>query len=122
MILRNVIIAADEVIIPMTAGRYSMQGIASLSDTINDAKELNDDLKVAGILLVDNEHTNLNNDTKEGIAQIAQQLGTKAFDSVVRHTVKVKEAQTHRMPLIKYARSCTAERDYEDFVEEYLGV
>ena len=123
MILRNVLVAADELIIPMKPGRYSMQGIAALSETINDAKDINPDLKIAGILLVDYEgRTNVANDTKDTLEGIASSLETKFFKTLVRHNVRVNDAQSHRMPLIKYERGCAAERDYEDFVEEYLGI
>ncbi len=123
MMLRNVLIASDEIIIPMTAGRYSFQGINDLSETINDAKELNDDLTVAGVLLVNfSERNNVSKDTKEALHIVAENLNTKMFNTVVRNCVKVVEAQSNRMTLIKYAKNCTTERDYEDFVEEYLGI
>ena len=123
MILRNVLIASDEIIIPMTAGRYSFQGINDLAESINDATELNPNLKVAGVLLVNfSERTNISKDTKEALEVVADSLNTKLFKSVIRNCVKVVEAQSNRTTLIKYARSCTAERDYEDFMEEYLNI
>ncbi len=123
MVLRNVLIASDEVIIPMTAGRYSFQGINDLVESINDASELNPNLKVGGILLVNfNEKTNVSKDTKEALEVVAQSLDTKIFKSIIRNCVKVVEAQSNQKTLIKYAKSCSAERDYEDFVEEYLGI
>jgi chromosome partitioning protein len=122
-VLRNVLIAADEVVIPMKAGRYSFQGLSKLADSINDAKTLNPNLKIAGVLLVDmNERANVSKNAKEALDIVSQTLGTKVFRSVVRSCVKVVEAQDQRLTLIKYAKSCSAERDYEDFVEEYLGI
>lgn len=122
-ILRNVLIASDEVVIPMTVGRYSFQGISDLATTIEDAKALNPNLKIAGILLVNmNERTNAAQDAKDALDIVKNTLSTKVFKSVVRSCVKVPEAQTERLTLIKYARSCSTERDYEDFVEEYLGI
>ena len=122
-ILRNVLIASDEVVIPMTVGRYSFQGINDLSDTINDAKALNPNLKIAGVLLVNvNERTNAVQETKEALDIIKNTLDTKVFKTTVRSCIKVAEAQSRRLTLIKYAKGCTTERDYEDFVEEYLGV
>lgn len=122
-ILRNVLIAADEVIIPMTVGRYSFQGINDLADTINDAKALNPDLKIAGVLLVNmNERTNVAQDAKDALEIVSKTLNTRVFNSIVRSSVKVPEAQSERLTLVKYARSCSTERDYEDFVEEYLGI
>lgn len=122
-ILRNVLIACDEVVIPMTVGRYSFQGINDLADTINDAKSLNPNLKIGGILLVNmNERTNVAQEAKEALDMVKEALNTKVFKSVVRSSVKVPEAQSERLTLIKYAKSCSTERDYEDFVEEYFGI
>lgn len=122
-ILRNVLIASDEVIIPMKVGRYSFQGINDLASTIQDARNMNPNLKIAGILRVDmNDKTNAAKDATEAMNQVSSILNTKVFKSVIRQCTKVPEAQDVRKTLIKYARGCNAERDYEDFVEEYLGI
>ena len=48
-LLHNVLIAADEVIIPLTADRYALQGLSQLNDSINAIKRRqNPKLKVAG--------------------------------------------------------------------------
>lgn len=123
IMLRNVLIAADEIIIPMGAGRYSFQGINDLAETINDSRSLNPDLKIAGALMVNvKESTNIAKETKEALEVVKNVLGSKVFSSIIRSSVKVPEAQSCRMTLIKYAKSCNVERDYEDFVEEYLGI
>ncbi len=122
-ILRNVLIASDEVILPMKVGRYSFQGVNSLAATLDDARKLNPGLKVGGILCVDYDtNTNIGKITQDALSTVSTTLDTKVFDSVIRRCVKVPEAQTFRTTLINYAKSCSAERDYEDFVEEYLGV
>ena len=51
---------------------------------------------------------------------IADQIGTKVFDTYIRDSVKCRESQTMRMTLIKYAPKCTTELDYEAFVKELL--
>ena len=123
MMLRNVLVAADEIIIPMKVGRYSFQGINDLIEAIEDAKSLNSKLRIAGILRVDyKETTNIGKRTDGSLELVSQKLDTKVFDSVIRNCVKVPEAQSDRLSLIKYAKSCSAERDYEDFLEEYLEV
>ncbi|MCR5669625.1 MAG: ParA family protein [Butyrivibrio sp.] len=123
MILRNALIASDDIIIPMTAGRYSLQGINDLAESIRDALELNPKLKIAGALLVNyRSDYKVSKDTKEALVTAVNILGTKLFNTVVRSCTKVPEAQSSRMTLIKYAKSCTTEHDYEDFLEEYLGI
>lgn len=123
MVLRNVLTASDEVVIPMTASRYGFQGMSDFSKTINDIRQLNPNLKIAGILLVMyNPITKLSKEANDVLAQIASSLDTKYFENKIRRCEEVQKAQSSRSTLIKFKRGCTAERDYEDFVEEYLGL
>lgn len=121
MVLRNVLIASDYVLIPVTADRYGLQGLSDLVTSINDSKELNEDLKIAGILFVRfNERTNLANDIRNSLNDTAKKLDTKIFDTFIRECNKVKESQTLRVPLQTYDRNCSTARDYRFLVDELL--
>lgn len=123
MMLRNVLVACDEILIPMMAGRYSFQGINDLVEAIDDAKGLNPNLKIAGILRVCyKETTNVGKGTSIALDRVGEALNAPVFNSIIRDCVKIPEAQSERMTLLKYSKSCIAEHDYEDFVEEYLGI
>ena len=53
IVLYNCLIAADEVIIPVTADAFALQGLTKLSDTIHAVqKRQNRNLQIAGLLLV----------------------------------------------------------------------
>lgn len=120
--LRNVLAAADEIIIPVAPGRYSFQGLRTLVDAADDAKAINPDLKVAGFLRVNfKENTNVAKDTSEALEEYKDILGIRLFNTVIRNCIKVPEAQTERMTLIQYDKRCTTEHDYEDFVDELIG-
>lgn len=45
-------------------------------------------------------------------------LNTKVFDSKIRETVKVKEAQSQQEPIIEWDASCSAVKDYLEFAKE----
>lgn len=119
-ILRNCLIAADEVIIPVTADRYGLQGLASLAETIGVIrKRQNKGLSVAGLLLTKyNGRTNLSREIKDNLEEIASSMDTKLFDTTIRESVKVREAQAMRKMLFDYAKNCSSALDYEDFVDE----
>ena len=95
VILYNCLIAADEVIIPVTADKYAMQGIDQLSSTIMAVqRRQNRDLSIAGLLLVKYAgRSNLERNFREEIGKNAQEMGTRLFDTVIRECVKTKEAQ-----------------------------
>lgn len=120
--LQNCLIAADEVIIPITADRYGIQGLAELNNTINATKKRqNTSLKIAGLLLVKyNKRTLLGKEVKESLDNIAAQMNTKVFHTSIRECNKTKEAQATKTTLIKYDRKCTTTVDYISFVDELL--
>lgn len=122
VVLYNCLIAADRVIIPVTADAYAMQGLSKLNETIKAVqKRQNPKLEIAGLLLVKYAgRSKLEKNVKEEIQQVADQIGTRLFPTAVRECVKTKEAQMNRKLLIDYAPNCTTMQDYQEFVEELL--
>lgn len=121
-LLHNVLIAADEVIIPLTADRYALQGLSQLNDSINAIKRRqNPKLKVAGLLLIKyTPRTLLAREVKDALHNIARQMNTKVFQTTIRESTKAREAQAMRTTLVKHAPQSTTEQDYEAFVNELL--
>ena len=123
VILYNCLIAADEVIIPVTADSYAMQGIDHLYKTIMAVKRRqNPGLIIAGLLLVKySGRSNLEKTTKAEIESLAKEMGTKLFETPIRECVKTKEAQEKKALLIDYAPKCNTLVDYMAFVDELLN-
>ncbi len=122
VILYNALIAADQVIIPVTADSYAMQGIDQLSETIMAVKRRqNRELEIAGLLLVKYAgRSNLEKTTREAIAEHAKAMGTKLFATTIRECVKTKEAQEKKKLLVDYAPKCNTCVDYIEFSKELL--
>ena len=122
VVLYNCLIAADQVIIPVTADAYAMQGLSKLNDTIKAVqKRKNPKLQIAGLLLVKyGGRSKLEKNVREEITDVANQIGTKLFATAIRECVKTKEAQMNKKLLIDYAPNCTTMQDYCAFVEELL--
>ncbi len=120
IVLYNCLIAADEVIIPVTADAYSVQGLNQLYSTIKAVqKRQNPNLKIAGLLLVKyHGRSNLEKQVLEELENIAADMGTKVFTTKIRECVKTKEAQEKQKLLIDYAPKCNTMIDYMDFVKE----
>ena len=123
VMMYNCLIAADEVIIPLTADAYARQGISEVCGTIVAVKRRESSaLKIAGLLLVKYAgRSNLERTTREEISGQAKEMGTKLFDTAIRECVKTKEAQEKKKLLIDYAPKCNTMIDYMEFVEELLG-
>lgn len=118
----NSLTASNYVVIPCEPSIYARTGLAALYKTIQNIQErYNKDLKVLGILLIKyNNRTVLNRDIKEMIEEFAEQMNTKVFDTSIRESVIVREAQTVRQPLIDYGRKSKPNQDYIVFTEELL--
>ena len=124
VILYNCLIAADEVIIPVMADAYSLQGLMQLYDTIKAVqKRQNKKLKVSGLLLVKySGRSNLEKQVYEELIQLAEQMGTKVFSTTIRECVKTKEAQEQKNLLVDSAPKCTSMQAYFSFAKELTGL
>ena len=122
VILYNCLIAADRVIIPVTADAYSLQGLNQLCETIRAVqRRQNPKLEIAGLLLVKfSGRSNLEKKTREELREGADKIGTRLFDTSIRECVKTKEAQEQKRLLIDYAPKCNTMIDYLAFVDELL--
>ena len=111
---------STKIIIPSECSYLAMIGLNQLSDTIESVrKHSNKGLKIAGILLIKyNSRANLNNAVLEGLEKMAKKMKTKVFDTKIRETVKIREAQSQQEPLLDWDASCSAVKDYFEFTKE----
>lgn len=110
------------VVIPITADRYSVQGLSELSKTIMAEKQQrNPNLKIAGFLLTRFKRNQvLASEVKTALDGIADQMHTKVFKTYIRECVSVQKSQATRVSLIRYDKNCNASKDYIAFVKELL--
>lgn len=122
-IMISSLIAADEVIIPVTADRYALQGLSMLNDVIRRIKKRqNPAVRVTGVLLTKyNGQLTISREVKEGLAPVTQGLGTSLFETEIRECSKTRMAQAARIPLMQYAPKCTTAEDYIKFTDEVLS-
>ena len=114
--------ASTKIIIPTECSYLAMIGLDQLSDTISSVRRhSNKSLDIAGILLIKyNNRANINHAVLNGLNTLSESIGTKVFNSKIRETVKIREAQSQQFPVIDWDDSCSAVKDYMDFVKELL--
>lgn len=120
----NAFVASDYVVIPSAADVFSMQGMGQLNNTIQSVKKYcNPSLKIAGILLTKyTNRTNLGSHIREALLDVTNQMRTRLFDTCIRVSVAVQEAQLQRESLLAYGKKNNAVADYYSFVEELEDV
>ena len=119
----NALAACTGVIIPAQADIYSFQGIGYLYKTILTVKKYcNPRMEVKGILLTRfSSRAILSRDVANMLSDTAKKIDTRLFNTAIRETVVVKEAQANQMDIVDYNPKSNAAIDYEAFVDELLG-
>ena len=124
MLSLNALVAADDVIIPITADILSLQGLSQLYSTIRVVKQKpNPALNVAGLLLCRYDGRSvLARDLKQVLTDRAEQIGTRLFNTVIRDGVALRESQTNKESPFKSLLKSKPASDYLNFLAEYLGI
>lgn len=114
--------ASDYILVTAESSYLSLSAIDQLYKTIQSVKKyLNNNLEMLGVLVVRyNPRANINEAILSALEKQASNMRMRVFDSKIRETVKIKEAQTQTMPLIDWAENCTAMEDYRSFLKELI--
>lgn len=122
MVGQAILQASDKVIIPAMPSLPSILATRQFKDMLDMAKAENANLEVSGILLVMYDKRGVVTRTLRDIADdVAEELGTKVFNTTIRKGIAVEEAWASFKGLIEYAPKSNPALDYIEFVKE-LGV
>lgn len=103
MLTVNALVAADGVLIPMQCEYYALEGLSALMDTISAIRDaMNPGLKIEGILRT--MYDPRNKLTTEVNSQLFNYFGDSIYRTVVPRNVRLAEAPSFGMPVIKYDR------------------
>lgn len=118
----NAFTAAQEILIPTTAGIFATAGISQLSDTVkNVQKYCNPDVRINGILLTRfNPRANISRQIKELTEDIGKYIAAPVYKTYIRSAVAVEEAQAKQTDIFSYADKSTVSEDYKAFIDEFL--
>ncbi len=112
----NALAIADDVLIPIRADRYGFDGLSFTTASVENIRELNSKLRIAGAFLtMTQKGTRLSADAYKRL----QSLGLPYFQTSIRTAVKVGES-TFNKPLMSYAPRSAVAEDYRALVNEYL--
>jgi chromosome partitioning protein len=118
----NALAAADKVLIPMSCDYYSMIGVRLLLDTIRRIQsELNPQLKILGVLPTRFDARTAH--AREVLDETRETLGQhiKVFETVIRETVRIKEAPIEGKTITEYMSNHPGAQDYRDLAKEVIN-
>jgi len=98
----NALVAADKVIVPVQTEYFALEGLAQLLDTLSlIQRELNPKLTVAGMILTMHDgRTRLARDVER---EVREHFPDLVFDTVVPRNVRLSEAPSFGLPVLRHA-------------------
>jgi chromosome partitioning protein len=114
----NAIRAANEIIIPVEASRFSLEGVSQLTSIINLVAERlnhNVDFKV----LVTNFDSRLQHSFTM-LDRIKNDYRNRMFSNIIHVNVKLKEAQNAGLNIFAYDKYCRGAKDYFSLSREIV--
>lgn len=115
----NAIRAAQEIIIPVEASRFALEGLNQLISIINLIQErLNHEVKYR--VLVTNFDSRLRHSFKI-LDQIRATFRNRLFSTIVHVNVKLKEAQSQGTHILNYDKYCRGSKDYFSLSRELIS-
>lgn len=114
----NAIRATHEILIPVEASRFSLEGLGQLLDIINLVKErLNHSVDYR--ILVTNFDSRLAHSFKM-LDKIKSTVKDKMFGNIIHVNVKLKEAQNEGTHIFCYDKYCRGTKDYFSLSREII--
>ena len=115
----NALVAADALIIPIQCEFYALEGVTKLLESMRMIKNrLNPNLEVFGVVMtMYDSRTSLSRDV---VDEVSKYFGKQMFKTVIPRNVKLSEAPSHGLPVIKYARVSKGSMAYMKLAREVV--
>jgi len=119
MLTVNALAAAHGVLIPIQCEYYALEGLSALLDTIERVRaSINPELNIEGLLrTMYDARNNLSNDVS---AQLQEHFGEKLYRTIIPRNVRLAEAPSHGLPVLRYDKSSRGAISYLALAGEYL--
>lgn len=113
----NALTAADDVLIPVQAEYFAMEGLGQLLQTIQRIRQaLNPNLNLLGVLLtMYDTRTTLSGQVKN---EIERHLPGKVFSAIIPRNIRLAEAPSHGKPVHEHDRWSKGAKAYKQLVKE----
>lgn len=115
----NALRAADEVIVPVETGFFSLHGLAKMMDTLDVMrKQLGRDVSVRVLPTLYDTRTKL---AREVLAELRARFGDRLMQSTVNFNTKLKEAASFGQPITEYDPGSRGYKDFVNLARELMG-
>lgn len=116
----NGLTAAHAVMIPMQCEYYALEGLSDLVATVKKVRaHLNPDLQIEGLLRT--MYDPRNTLALQVSAQLLEHFGDKVYRTVIPRNIRLAEAPSHGLPVLKFDRTSKGAQAYLALAGEMLN-
>ncbi|MBU4369521.1 AAA family ATPase [Patescibacteria group bacterium] len=120
LITVNSLVAADQVLIPVQAEYYALEGLGQLLQTIGLVKEnLQPNLKILGAVLT--MYDGRGRLSAEVWEELYKHFPYKIFRTIIPRNVRLAEAPSYGQTILEYAPKSKGARAYKRLAKEFLS-
>ena len=117
----NAMSAADSIIVPIQCEYYALEGLSQLMYTIDLVKNrLNSKLKVEGVVFT--MYDGRNNLSQQVVQNVKEYLNQTIFETIIPRNVRLAEAPSYGLPIIKYDPRSAGAEAYLKLAEELINM
>jgi len=115
----NALVAADEVIVPIDMGFFSMYGLGRVTETM---AMLRDRLgREPALFILPTMYDVRARTMRRTLASLRQQYAGRLFDTVIRISVDLREAAAMGSPIVEFKPQSRGHKDYQALAREILS-
>ncbi len=118
LLMKNGLRAADEVIIPVDTGYFSLYGLTQQLATIEELSERYGSTPIIRVL--PNQYDVRTKLAREILAELRKRFGHVMFETLVNFNTKLKEGASYGQPITEFAPTSMGARDFEALARELL--
>ena len=120
MLTINSMTTADSILVPIQCEYYALEGLSQLIHTINLVKErLNPDLEMEGVVFtMYDSRTNL---SMQVVENVKSNLNQYIFNTLIPRNIRLAEAPSFGMPIIKYDPKSSGADAYMSLAKELIN-
>lgn len=101
MLTLNALAASNSVLVPIQCEYYALEGLAALLETVEQVRDsVNPSLEIEGLLRT--MYDGRNNLSTAVSEQLIENFGDRVYRTLVPRNVRVAEAPSHGLPVLKY--------------------
>ena len=119
LLMKNGLLAADDVIIPVDTGYFSLHGLTQQLATIEQISERNG--RSPSVRVLPNQYDVRTKLAREVLAELAKRFQGIVYETIVNFNTKLKEGASFGQPITEFAPTSMGARDFQRLAREILA-